>query len=104
VIIPSRWEGFGLVAIEAMRNGAPVIASDRGALPEVLDMGRAGLIFDPENTTALARLLDELTPDRLKAMGAAGKARYETAYTFQRAALALESGYGLAQARRMARS
>lgn len=104
VILPSRWEGFGLVAIEAMRNGTAVLASDRGALPEVLDMGRAGTIFDPENASALSRLLEDLTEDGLKTLGAAGKARYETAYTFQRAALALESGYGLALARRLARS
>lgn len=104
VIIPSRWEGFGLVAIEAMRNGVAVLGSDRGALPEVLDMGRAGAVFDPENPQALAKLLDELTTEQLKALGAAGKARYESVYTFERAASALERGYSLALARRSVRS
>lgn len=44
--IPSFWEGFGIPALEAMALGCPVLASDQGALPEVI--GRAGLIVKPE--------------------------------------------------------
>ena len=46
VIMPSRWEGFGLVAIEAMRNSKPVIASNMGALPELIKNNINGYIFD----------------------------------------------------------
>ena len=44
LLMPSRWEGFGLVAAEAMAHGCPVLASDRGALPEVVLDGIGGWI------------------------------------------------------------
>lgn len=52
LVMPSLWEGFGLPALEAMSCGTPVLASDRGSLPEVV--GAGGLFFDPENVGALA--------------------------------------------------
>jgi glycosyltransferase involved in cell wall biosynthesis len=56
-LMPSLWwESQGLVAVEAMINGVPVIASDRGALPETL--GRAGIVLPlPERLTPISRLL-----------------------------------------------
>jgi glycosyltransferase involved in cell wall biosynthesis len=59
LVLPSLEEGFGLPALEAMACGTPVIASRRGALPEVV--GDAGVLVDPEDArglaTALARVL-----------------------------------------------
>lgn len=61
LVMPSLWEGFGLPALEAMSCGTPVLASDRGSLPEVV--GDGGLYFDPADKDALAaeaiRLLTE---------------------------------------------
>lgn len=61
LVMPSLWEGFGLPALEAMSCGVPVLASDRGSLPEVV--GGGGLYFDPENGAQIAaqavRLLTE---------------------------------------------
>jgi glycosyltransferase involved in cell wall biosynthesis len=51
VVCPSLWEGFGLAALEAMACGAPVVAANRGGLPEVV--GDAGLLVDPANVDAL---------------------------------------------------
>ncbi|NOK63607.1 MAG: glycosyltransferase family 1 protein [Chloroflexi bacterium AL-W] len=54
-VFPSWIEGFGIPILEAMTCGAPVIASDRGALPEVV--GDAGLLIDAEDDIQLARHL-----------------------------------------------
>jgi glycosyltransferase involved in cell wall biosynthesis len=72
VIIPSRWEGFGIVAIEALRNKKPVIASNRGALPEIIRHGLNGYIFDFENKQELADIVHRLDKTTLEAMGQAG--------------------------------
>jgi glycosyltransferase involved in cell wall biosynthesis len=50
VLVPSRYEGFGLPALEAMACGTPVIASDAGAHREIL--GKAGLLLSPDDPTA----------------------------------------------------
>ncbi len=59
-VMPSHHEGFGMPAVEAMAIGVPVIAADRGALPEAV--GRAGLLFDPADPTALAQAMRPRDP------------------------------------------
>jgi glycosyltransferase involved in cell wall biosynthesis len=54
-VLPSIDEGFGIPALEALTVGVPVIASNRGALPEVV--GDAGVLFDPADAEALANHL-----------------------------------------------
>ncbi len=75
---PSLWEGFGLPALEAMAAGAPVVASNRGALPEVT--AGAALLVDPAPAPladALARLLAEpALRERLRAAGLARAAEF----------------------------
>jgi glycosyltransferase involved in cell wall biosynthesis len=75
VVQPSLEEGFGLPALEAMACGTPVVASRRGALPEVV--GDAGLLVEPEDeralTAALAHLLS--SADERAALGRRGLAR-----------------------------
>jgi glycogen(starch) synthase len=54
MVIPSRWrEGFGLYAMEAALLGLPVIATSVGALPELVENGRTGLLVPPEDSVAL---------------------------------------------------
>ena len=79
IVIPSFSEGFGLPAVEAMACGAPVVASRRGSLPEVL--GTAGLYFDPgkpeEMRAAIAEVLtDPALRDRLIAAGRVQAAKH----------------------------
>jgi glycosyltransferase involved in cell wall biosynthesis len=76
--VPSRSEGFGLPALEAMACGSPVVASDAGALPEVV--GEAGLLVKPSDADALAGALERILTDESLAssLGAAGHARAVT--------------------------
>ena len=59
VAVPSLDEGFGLVALEAMQAGTPVIASNRGALPEVI--GDAGLLLDPTDEGAWTKEIGRIS-------------------------------------------
>lgn len=81
VIMPSRWEGFGLVAIEAMRNSKAVIVSNRGALPELIDNGINGYVFDLEEIDSLKNVLMNLNQERLKKMGIKGRNLYLADFT-----------------------
>ncbi|MGJ6126755.1 glycosyltransferase family 4 protein [Mycolicibacterium sp. Y3] len=77
-VVPSRWqEPLGLVAIEAMAAGTAVVATDVGALPEVVRHGSTGLVVAANDPAALAVALDSLVSDRKLAetFGAAGMTR-----------------------------
>ena len=84
LVVPSRWEGFGIVALEAMRVGKPVIASDRGALPEIVVDGETGLIFDLNSESELDSILCNLDHAKLQEMGAAGQKRFQDHFTSDR--------------------
>jgi alpha-1,3-rhamnosyl/mannosyltransferase len=75
VAVPSRYEGFGLPAAEAMAHGAAVVAADATSLPEVV--GDAGVLVDPDDVegwaTALASLIDD--PGERARLGDLGRAR-----------------------------
>ncbi len=72
-IFPSLYEGFGLPPLEAMRSGTPVIAADRGSLPEIL--GDAALFFDPDDKDSLALCVESVLHDPLLASELSRKGR-----------------------------
>ncbi len=76
-VLPSRWEGFGLVLLEAMAAGRPVVASRVSAIPEVVADGETALLVPPGDAAALAAAMQALLDDpaRRQAMGAAGRRR-----------------------------
>jgi glycosyltransferase involved in cell wall biosynthesis len=80
LVIPSRWEGFGLVGIEAMRNGTPIIASDRGALQETFIHGYNGLLFNLDDPRDLLRTIEGLEIAKLSEMGANALAVFNKAF------------------------
>jgi glycosyltransferase involved in cell wall biosynthesis len=80
VVIPSRWEGFGLVALEAMRNGIPVIASDAGALPEIVVDGVTGWLYHSGDPGQLLGILRSISIAELKIRGIEGRRRYMEKY------------------------
>jgi glycosyltransferase involved in cell wall biosynthesis len=81
-VLPSRVEGFGLVAAEAAACGLPVLATDTSSLPEIVVDGRTGLLVPVDDATALAESLNRLLndPDRGRRLGAAGRERVVRLY------------------------
>ena len=78
LIVPSTWfETFPLVIGEAMSQGIPVIASRTGGLPEIIDDGVTGLLFEPGNADDLAAKIRILwdDPDLCRKMGEASYAK-----------------------------
>jgi glycosyltransferase involved in cell wall biosynthesis len=88
VVVPSRYEGFGLPAAEAMACGTPVVATDAGALPEVVGAGGGGVLVPRDDADALAKavlgLLEQ--PDTRAALAARARGRIEAAYAWPRVA------------------
>jgi glycosyltransferase involved in cell wall biosynthesis len=83
VVAPSRWEGFGLVILEAMGRSLPVIASQAGAFPEIVADEQTGLLVPSESPDALANAMESLlgAPDRAADMGRAGKIRLAESFS-----------------------
>lgn len=77
-VVPSTEpEPFGMVAIEAMACGLPVMAAAHGGLLDIVQHGQTGLLFEPRNASALAEALVALASDKAlrTRLGAAGVAR-----------------------------
>jgi len=76
-VVPSRFEAFGITALEAWRAGAPLVGTSRGGMPEFVRDGVDGVIVDPEDTDALSKAIAALVADPAGArrLAAAGRAR-----------------------------
>lgn len=84
VVVPSRWEGFGLVTIEAMRQGRTVLASAVDALPELVVEGETGYLFAPDDVDALVSLFRLLDREEFARLGRNGRGRFLELFTADR--------------------
>ena len=84
VIVPSRWEGFGLVAVEAMARSKPVFASAVGGLVDIVEDNRNGRLFSLDALDDVLREIDRISDEELQRMGRAGREIFEEKYTADR--------------------
>ncbi|WP_119072342.1 glycosyltransferase [Aggregatilinea lenta] len=86
LLAPSLWEGFGLVFLEAMALGVPILSTCVSAIPEVVIDGETGWLVPPHDADAVAVALREalVHPPLLMARGRAGRQRLETHFTVER--------------------
>jgi len=85
-LLPSGTESFGLVALEAMASGVPVIASDTGGIPEVVEHGVTGFLAPVGDVDRMASHAIELLRDEdaRRRMGRAARDRARTLFNYQR--------------------
>ncbi len=77
LVAPSRWEGFGLTAVEAMRAGLPGDCHRAGRRPcEVVEHDVTGLLVEPNSSAALVSAIRSTGTESLKSMGEAGRHRF----------------------------
>lgn len=84
VVLPSRWEGLPMTGIEAMRASKAIIASNRCALPELVEDGVSGRLVDIGQPGALSSVLRSLSREDLQQMGRAGRRKFEQRYVVEK--------------------
>lgn len=83
MLMPSLWEGFGLVTLEAMALNVPIIASRVSALPEIIVDGDTGYLVPPADSSALADAITKIlrNPIAAQVMGTQGRRRLEAEFS-----------------------
>lgn len=86
LVHPTTGEAFGIALIEAMAQSTPIIATNTGAIPEIVDSERTGLIVPPRNPHALAGAVQTLASDAecRRDFGRAARERYERDFTLDK--------------------
>jgi glycosyltransferase involved in cell wall biosynthesis len=85
-VMPSIWEGFGIVLLEAMAAGRPIVASRVATIPEVVVDGETGVLVPAGDPVALAEALASLAhdPQQAKQFGEAGRTRLRTRFSIDK--------------------
>ncbi|MEM2145626.1 MAG: glycosyltransferase family 4 protein, partial [Candidatus Jordarchaeaceae archaeon] len=88
IIIPSLFEGFCFPSVEAMACGTPVVAYKVGALPQVMDDGKTGILVEPGDWRAMAKAVEKILKNKelRENMGKRGRERVEKLFTWKKAA------------------
>jgi glycosyltransferase involved in cell wall biosynthesis len=94
-VLPSQYEAFGLVLLEAMAAGTPVIASRVGGIPEFVEEGKAGRLMTPESAEELGKLLLELWDDEptRRRLGEYGRTEVVPRFSWEEVTDRLEAVY-----------
>ncbi len=94
-VMPSSAEPFGLVTLEAMNAGVPVVVTDSGGSPEIVRDGVEGFLFGPGDAAALARNLESLleSPGLREEMGRRGRLRIVETFSRQEMLARTEAVY-----------
>lgn len=95
VLMPSRWEGLPVAALEAAMLARPVVATDVGGVTEIVVDGETGLIVALEDPTSLAAAIERLLEDpaRAAALGAHARERALAGFTIDRSARSYDALY-----------
>jgi len=85
-VYPTYNDIFGIVNLEAMEYGLPIISTDEGAIPEIVNNALTGFIIPKKNVSALANKIEELMRNKQLriSMGMEGRKRFLTHYTFDK--------------------
>jgi glycosyltransferase involved in cell wall biosynthesis len=86
LVLPSLWEGFGYVLIEAMAATIPVVATSVSSIPEIVEHKKSGILVEPQNSAALAQAIVLLLADPVmqRVMGLAGRRIAEEKFTVEK--------------------
>ncbi|NCC02687.1 MAG: glycosyltransferase family 1 protein [Proteobacteria bacterium] len=93
VVMPSRWEGLPIVAIEAMRTRRPIIASTVGGIPELIRHEETGLLIPPSDPVSLRNAFRKITTMDMAAMGDNAYRLFVEAFTSEKMCGAILSVY-----------
>ncbi len=85
--MPTLVEPFGIVFVEALAHGLPVVSTEVGALPDIVRDGETGYLHAPHDISGLAQSLETLLgdPERCRQMGSAGRSSVSGTYTWSQA-------------------
>jgi glycosyltransferase involved in cell wall biosynthesis len=84
LIVPSRWEGFGLVAVEAMAWKKAVFASNVGGLTDIVRHHQTGWLFELDDIDDVLRAIESLPDEALRKMGEQGRGVFDREFTANR--------------------
>ena len=84
-VLPSFKETFGIVFLEAMHYGLPIITTNVSAMPELIEEGKNGFLVPPADSQSLAKAISKLieNPDLIEQMGEAGRKKVATSYFWE---------------------